>query len=590
MQALRIRETSMKIDKTLVLGATLSLLGLAGSASAAPQKLDLKACDIPNVEPGKARCGVLEVFENRATAQGRKLSIHVAVIPASGPDRKPDPIVFLDGGPGEAPIEDGGWIPQELPTLFQHRDLVLVDLRGTGQSAPLVCTELLGNPGIQKFLDEFLSTEGVKQCRARLSKTADLRQYNSETAMDDLDDVLAALGYDQVNLFGGSYGTRSELVYMRRHPGRVRSAVMEGIVPTFDRSPLMFARSTQDALDGRIAECEADAACSAAFPKLREEIAAVLARTAKEPVSVRLTDPKTGEDFDLRMTRNAVAQTIRYMLYSPSTAARIPVEVHAAAQGDFRPLAESGRAQASGLTLSGYGYFLAVTCAEDVGFIQEKDIAPAVAGTFLGDFRVRQQQAACRSWDKGTVSADFVSPVTSDAPALLISGQYDPATPASDGEKVVKTLQRGRHIVVPHSGHGWGGLKGADCLNDLVVRFFEAGSAENLDTSCVSKIDRPDFVLKLPDPEVELSDADLNRFVGSYNGPGGIVFHVERVGKRLRGSVGAEPPTLMLATSPNRFRDPEGSVSIRFDLADGKAASAVLEHDGGQEIKLTRNP
>src|SRR3982751_5503446 len=250
------------------------------AAPPAPPRLTLGACSDPALPKG-ARCGTYEVFENRAAKKGRKIPLRVVVLPALGPDRQPDAVVLFSGGPGESSVEWGNDLGPSLAPLRQHRDFLLVDMRGTGGSAPLNCPE---TQGLQGFLDHFVPADKARACAERLRKTADLTQYTTDNAVDDVDEVREALGYPKVDIAGGSYGTRAVLVYLRRHPDRVRAAILHGVVSTHDRSPLFFARGTQKALDGLVAECAGDAACARAFPQLKEEIAAVLARAEREPV------------------------------------------------------------------------------------------------------------------------------------------------------------------------------------------------------------------------------------------------------------------------------------------------------------------
>jgi pimeloyl-ACP methyl ester carboxylesterase len=447
--------------------------------------------------PKDARCGTWEVFENRAARKGRKILLRVVVLPALGPDRRPDAIVAFGGGPGDSSVEEGVYYSQMLAPLRRHRDFLLVDLRGTGAPGLLDCPEL---HDVQGFLDHFMPVDKVRACAERLRKIADLSQYTSDNAIDDVDEVRAALGYPQVSLLGGSYGSRAVLVYLRRHPDRVRTAILSGVVPTHDRAPLFFARSTQKALDGLIAECAGDAACAQAFPHLKEETATVLAQAEREPVRVRLTDPKTGRSDEIRLTRDGVAQTLRYMLYNPEAAAELPLQVHLAVQGDWKPLTESGVSFARDMSSFDNAFFFGVTCSEDVPFIRDQEIPAAVAGTFLGDFRIREQRAACAGWPAVKVPESFLKPVVSDVPALVISDERDPATPASDGEEAARTLRHSRYVVVPEAGHGWNGLKGLECIAGLYVKTIEDGAVDRLDTSCMAKIERPAFVLSLGNP------------------------------------------------------------------------------------------
>lgn len=565
------------------LAMTLSLGALAAQGAPAPGKLSLGSCkDVPGLPDG-ARCGTYEVFENRAAKSGRKISLRVAVIPANAPKKEPDAIAYFAGGPGDSAVQEGPWVAEALRGKGHlTRDVLLVDLRGTGGSESLDCPEMEGMQGVQGFLDNFLPVEAVRACRERLSRTRDLSQYTTENAVDDVDEVRAALGYERLNLIGGSYGTRSELIYMRRHPTRVRTAALSRVVANDASMPLHFARITQNALDGVIAECAGDAECHKAFPRLREEVSEILARAEKEPVLVEMADFKTGKPFPLRLTRNGLAQTLRYLLYSTDKAAQLPLFVHLAAQGDFKPLAEFARGRGS---VSSPGYFLSITCAEDVGFIREEDIAPAVAGTFLGDFRIRQQQAACKAWNGPKPVRELQAPTVSDVPTLLVSGERDPATPASDGEKTVRHLRHGVHLVVADGTHSNNGMKGQDCEVDLIAKLIESGSTEKLDTSCVAKMERPAFALNVGDPEVALAAADLEKLTGTYREASGFEVRFDVVeGRHLRASYSdGAPPMDFVPTSPTRFREPYGGLAIAFHLEEGEAVSVGLERGGQGE-------
>jgi pimeloyl-ACP methyl ester carboxylesterase len=553
-------------------------------AGAAAPRLTLGACNDPEL-PKDARCGSYQVFENRAAKTGRKISLRVVVLPALGPDRRPDAIVAFAGGPGESSVGEAGFLSQELAPLRQHRDFLLVDARGTG-SSPLECPELRD---VQGFLDGFVPAGKVRACGERLRKIADLSQYTTDNAVDDVDEVRAALGYPQVNVMGGSYGTRSVLVYLRRHPDRVRTAILDGVVPTHDRAPLFFARSTQKALDGLVAECAGDAGCARAFPHLREEIAAVLAATGRQPVRVRLTDARTGKPYELRLSRAGLAQTLRYMLYDPSAAAELPLRVHLAALGDWKPLAETGSNFARGMSSLDNAYFFGVTCAEDLPFIREEEIPAAVAGTFLGDFRIRRQQEACAGWPAAKIPASFLAPVTSDVPALIIAGERDPATPPSDGKEAARTLRHSKYVLIPDAGHGTNGFKGQECINALQVKTIEDGSVDRLDTSCVAKMERPAFVLSLGDPEVAVSRADLEALVGRYAGKEESV-KIDLPGERLRLSLGSKA-FLLVPTAATRFR-PEGlpaGYAVRFERSGkGLATAMILVQPGEPDERMTR--
>jgi pimeloyl-ACP methyl ester carboxylesterase len=579
-----------KIRKTLALCALG--IGLAAGEAEAAGRLELAPCAQEKKHegfPADARCGIYEVWENRDAKKGRKIPLQVVVLPARGKDRLPDPVIYFAGGPGDSSVQEGVYVAQELDKLRDRRDILLVDLRGTGKSGGLFCPELQGTVGVQGFLDDFLPTDRIHACRDRLKKEVDLAWYTSDAAIDDVEEVRAALGYGPANLVGGSYGTRSALVYLRRHPKSVRTATLQGVVSPDELYPLGLARAAQTVLDGLITECEGDPACRKAFPKLREETAAVLRQVTAEPVRAQLTDPKTGEPFELRLGRSGVAQTLRYMLYSPAGAALVPLQIHLAAQGDWKPLAQSAHFYGGIKTFTSDGFYQSVACAEDVAFIREEQIAPAVAGTFLGDFRVRKQQAACEGWPTRDLGPEIQQPVVSDISVLAISGERDPATPASAGEKVVRTLKRGHHLVVTDGAHGMRGMKGTDCLSDLMVSFVEAG--EKLDTSCVAGMRRPDFVLTLGDPEVQVARAELEKLAGSYKDEAsGLSAKVDLLGDRLRVTFpDSSKPFLLIPTSPTRFRF-EGMIGegLEFVVAGGRAIGMRQTGPGRPDLVIKR--
>ena len=571
--------------------AVLGSLGMAapGPAAEAPRRPELSACKDPEM-PAEALCGTYEVFENRDARTGRKIPLRVVVVPAAGPGRLSDPFVYFAGGPGESSISWGLFWAGQLAGLSPKRDVLLVDLRGTGGSGELACPELRGEQSLQGFLDDFLPAAQVHACRDRLKKEVDLSWYTTDAAVDDVEEVRTALGYGPVNLMGSSYGTRAALTFLRRHPQGVRTVTLEGVLAPDVKLLLIMPRNTQEVLDGLIAECEGEPSCRGAFPKLREEMAAVLHRATTDPARVELTDPETGQTQELRLTRTAVAQTLRYMLYSPRDAIRVPLEVHLAAQGDWKPLALSARLN-GGMSGSAEGFYQSVTCAEDVASVRDEEIAAASAGTFLGDFRIRRQKAACEGWPIRELGPDVHAPVVSDVPALLISGERDPATPAANGARAARTLKRSRHLVIADGAHSLDGMQGADCVVHLIDAFVEAGTADGLDTSCIDRMRRPELTLSVGDPEVAVAQADLERLPGTYvNAERGLTVRVDLLGGRVRFGIVDRPRYLLIPTSPVRFRLeglPYGH-KVAFQVIDGRAAAVTLSQPNRPDLIMTR--
>lgn len=481
--------------KIFVLALMLTLHGASTVRYQSSPPLTLKDCQLKGLQ-GNAKCGTLEVFENRATKKGRKISLNIILLPATSDKREPDPLVYFAGGPGSAATEDAQGIALAFPQIREHRDLLFVDQRGTGKSHPLDC-QMYNPSDLQSYLGYFLPLDDVRKCRTQLEPNADLKLYTTTIAMDDMDEVRAALGYDKINLFGGSYGTRAALTYLKRHPQHVRSAILHGVSPSNQYLPGDFPQGNERALQGIIAECAADDACNRAFPNLKEETKSLLAQLIKGPVEVEVQKPNSNERAKVKLNRDLAAEAIRYMLYSPVPAGYVPLTIHLAAQGNFTPLAQAALRYRINLVGTGSnGMYLSVTCAEDLPFIKPGEGERNAENTFLGDYRLRQQREACALWPRAEVEKDYSAPTRSDVPVLILTGELDPVTPPANGDAAAKTLPNSLHIVVPHGAHGLGGLEGIDCVDQLIIAFVERGTTKGLDTACVKSIRRKPFPLK----------------------------------------------------------------------------------------------
>jgi len=373
---------------------------------------------------------------------------------------------------------------------------LFVDQRGTGKSHPLDCTFF--NPDdLQSYLGYFFPIEDVRKCRPQLEANADLKLYTTDIAIDDMDEVRAALGYEQLNLFGGSYGTRAALTYLKRYPKRVRTATLQGVSPSNSYLPSDFPQGNERALQGVIAECAADEACHNAFPNLPEETKSLLAQLIKGPVEVGVRKQNSSDRVKVKLSRDLAAEAIRYMLYNPVAASRVPLTIHLAAQGNYVPLTEAAIGYRKFLVGTGSnGMYLSVVCAEDLPWIKPGEGERMAANTFLGDYRLRQQREACALWPRANVAKDYADPVRSDVPVLILTGEWDPVTPPSNGDAVAKSLKNSLHIVVPHGAHGLGGLENIDCVLGISTQFVERGTTNGIDTACVKTVRRKGFALK----------------------------------------------------------------------------------------------
>ncbi|MBA3352752.1 MAG: alpha/beta hydrolase [Blastocatellia bacterium] len=451
---------------------------------AKPASLKLQDCEVPGTDEGKTEkvlCGSYEVFENRAVKSGRRITLKIVVFPATGRDKAPDPVFYIPGGPGSSSTEDAPYIAEDLAKVREHRDLVFVDQRGTGGSNPLNCT-FFDPKDLQSYLGHWNPLEDVRECRTQLEAKADLSLYVTSIAVDDLDEVRLALGYDRINLAGSSYGTRASQEYIRRHGKNVRTAFLHGVSLTGQFMPRDFPQHNEMALRGVIEECAADKDCRSAFPDLKAEVKMVLAKLIKGAIEVDvMVEPK--KTTRVRLSRDLAGEAVRYMLYQSGSAARVPLILHLAAQGNFTPLAEAAIFYRQRIVATGAnGMYLSVTCAEDLPWIKPGEGERNAANTFLGDYRLRQQREACALWPRGTIPKDYSATIRSQVPALIVTGQWDPVTPPLYGDALSKNMPNSLHVVVPSGGHGFGGLEGIDCISRITADFIEKGATRGLDT------------------------------------------------------------------------------------------------------------
>jgi len=473
----------------------LLLLGLLALPAAAParqgQRLALEPCSLPGLE-GEARCGVHRVFEDRRAGSGRTIPLFVAVLPAREPPAAPDPLFVLAGGPGQAATGLAGFIGAAFEAVRRSRDIVLVDLAGTGRSAALQCALY---PTARHLVGDFYPLDRVRACRDSLAKRTDLRRYTTPVLMDDLDEVRAALGYRLINIYGTSYGTRAALVYLRSHGEHVRSVVLKAVAPPSMRGTMHYARDTERSLRTLFAACAADPTCAAAFPDPAGELREVLARADRGALRGLLPDPGGGPPVELPLSRGVVASTLLGLLQNSNSAVRLPLLVHSTFGGDTGPLIGAIVAYRRGLDAGiGFGMHLSVMCSEDGPRMDPAAAARTDRGTALGDYRVAQFVAACRIWPRGRVPAGYADPVRSDVPVLLVSGTLDPNTNELWGAEAARYLSRATHVVIPNLSHGFSSV--AQCGSAFMAAFIAAGSAEGLDVSCKDQVRLPPFVLK----------------------------------------------------------------------------------------------
>lgn len=479
MRARRMLHSIRRVKRALI--ALVALSGGRAVAQEAPSFPTLPV-DLPvgagRTAPcleqvqGEILCGRFRVYENRSTQRGRTIDLAFVVLKATNDGGHTDAFTQFNGGPG-APATPLAPFMGRSP-IRQDRDILLIDHRGTGASAPLLCD----NPfpgGVPSRFETVFPLDHVEACRDMLARRSDLSQYTTANAMDDLADVASWLGYTQLNLSGGSYGTREAQVFTRRHPDMVRTVILNGVAPVDVTLYVQHARELQRALDDVTDECGAQAACREAYPDLDMVVNEVLGTAKDHPATVDI------EGSTVPFPIGPLSYALRGLLYGQSGV--VPARLYEAHAGNWQPLAayylarESWVGGADGFPA---GYHFSVLCAEDIDRLSWDDIARETAGTFMGDFLIAAYKRACERWPSARLPASYFVPVKSDKPALFLSGERDPVTPVSGATAVARGWPNSLHVIVPNSGHGQGG----PCINAMVLHLVQTGRVEGIDTSC----------------------------------------------------------------------------------------------------------
>lgn len=466
--------------------AALTLAGLCGTAAAAPP---LKPCRIDGIAT-ELQCGVLQRPLDPARPDGVKVDIHYLVVPALARNKQPDAVLLLAGGPGQSAVKVASRVLPRLSRLNNRRDLVFIDQRGTGKSAPLDCPDE-SKLSVAEQLEPAAQMRRIEDCRATLEKLpygsdGGLRFFTTTIAMQDMDAIREQLGVPQWNLIGASYGTRAAVEYLRLFPTKVRRTVIDGVAPPDMILPASFSTDGQAALD-KLFDAHAKT-----HPELRADWQKLLASL---PRQVAVQQPLTGLPERFTVDRDLVMRSVRGPLYQPSLAAALPAAIHAAAaDGNFAPLFGLTTAFGSSSSMRlAMGMHFSVMCAEDVPRLAEAKDAPGA------DFRTIDADMygrVCKTWPRGEVAPDFYKMPAAPSPVLIMSGGADPATPARHGEHVAKALgaghpERVQHIVVAEAGHG---VMAVGCVRDLMFRFIDAktdAAALPQDAACATRIPRP---------------------------------------------------------------------------------------------------
>jgi pimeloyl-ACP methyl ester carboxylesterase len=448
--------------------------------AASPPALPLKPCVLQRSVP--ARCGTLAVPEDRSRPSGRKIRVFVGVVPATRRGSHTAPIFWLSGGPGGAAAsDDANFALSVFAAANRTRDIVLVDQRGVGRSAPLLCPT--------PTADDVDAGSYAQKCLSIVKR--DPRLYTTDPAMDDVDAVRRALGYQKIVLYGGSYGATAAQVYLARHGAHVAAAVLDGAtlldVRIWERMPV----SVQGAFDALVARCARDSVCSVAFPDVAGDLRTVLTRLRASPLEVSV--PGGTAEFGV-----ADAQAIvHFLLRSPGSAAHVPLILHRAVEGDLSGLTDPLVATwADGLQTVRKLMYWAILCGEgwsraDSAEIQRLGASTSFLDDSLGD--AQSQAFACTQFGPPLPAPDTGVVPHRNTPVLFLVGGMDPQDPLANVAHARDALPNAQILVVPGAGHG---SVQYGCLPDVSGRFFTRHKLTSADRTCAARVQPPEFALR----------------------------------------------------------------------------------------------
>lgn len=481
---------------------TLAAVLVAWHSPAAAQDsapaLELKDCRISagrGYPSMKARCGTFVRPLNPAEPDGETVDLFVAVVPALSLEPERDPFVPIAGGPGQSTVAFYASLASAFEKIRRNRDILLIDQRGTGESAPMVCDT------DEEVLEGRLTREETvaltEECLAALPH--DPRFFTTSVAVADLEALRNALGYERLNLYGISYGSRVAQHFVRQHPEATRSVIIDGVVaPQLALGPAI-AVEAQVTLEEIFARCAEDEQCAAAFPNLPEEFAELKNRLASDPVSVSLPSPLTGQPTEITFSEDEMAGALRLLSYHPNSVALLPLLIQEAINENYAPLAAQFVMIAENMSESiNIGMHNAVVCTEDAPYFADDDTQLSdLEATYIGPIIFDAMDAMCSVWPAGPIDDDFKAPVTTDLPVLLLSGEADPITPPEYAELAAVNLGNARHLVGQKQGHG---MAPRGCMPDILGRFVASASVDDLQTECLDQLHAMPFFLDFAGP------------------------------------------------------------------------------------------
>ncbi len=472
-----------------------------GHARFEPGPCPRTADPIPELDT--ARCGTLTVPENRARHDGRKITLGVAIIPAATRRPAPDPIVWLAGGPGDDAVSE---IPLAVNGGLNHdRDVIFMSQRGTYSADPeLTC------PNIDEFNARALGlvfgapstgrlhVEATRECREQLiGRGADLSAYNGTESAADYADLRVALGIEQWNVFGISYGTDLALQYMRLHPAGIRSVGIDGVLPPSLAGGAVTWRAAREGFDGMFEACAEQPACNSRYPDLKGTFERLVVELEARPVTTTVTVPGHPEPVEVVLDGGVL---VTWLTSASHLAAGVPRSIDDLAHGNPQRIAEQyagGKLSPQAIGRVAHGLSFGVFCSEWTPYESEEDVIRAGRRAFPSFPRSVLSNAPqlawlhddCRAWDVPPAPRSIRDVTRSDIPTLVLSGGFDSQTAPSNGPYAARTLSRSTEVTVPYVAHVV--FADSPCAQAITRSFFDTPTAP--DTECLACLRPPEF-------------------------------------------------------------------------------------------------
>lgn len=442
----------------------------------------------------KIDCGTLAVPMRRDQPQGNKVWLSVAVIRSQSKTPAPDPIIDLEGGPGGSALASVDRWTRPVSPLLSNRDVILVDQRGTGYSQPrLTCEQMFATDQPVSETDDIKPQ--VTECAQRLKADhIDLAAFNSEESAADIADLRKALKIDKWNIYGVSYGTRLALEIMQHQPEGIRSVVLDSVYPPSVKGLEEQPANLYRALQALFADCQSTPTCNGPHPNLEQKLSNAIDNLNRHPLTARGYDRVTGEFVTQKIDGKVLVFALFDAMYRSSVIPDVPKAIDAAAAGDletaFELLAGLGAQRrkpvkpgdrpppsADERPHRSDGLFLSVDCAEEVpeDTVDGLNATSEPINPLLRDplvTNVQRELDECSAWG---VPDRRLTEVHSDVPTLVMSGTYDPITPAAWGQRAAANLPNSQFVSITGAGHGM--IVAGDCPLSLIKQFFDDPTA-----------------------------------------------------------------------------------------------------------------